>query len=1016
MRIVIDLQGAQSTGSRNRGIGRYSTSLALAMCRNRGSHEIILALNSAFGQSVEDIRDEFAELLPPEAIRVFTPLPEVNSLDDRRRVQREASAMAWEAFLASLEPDVVHVSSLFEGLSDDAITSIARYGFERFPTAVTLYDLIPLINKDHYLANPVIDRWYRRKIDDLSRADLLLSISESSRQEGIDYLGRSTDEIVNISTAADAQFKPLALSVTDAASLRKRYGLNRPFIMYTGGIDHRKNIEGLIEAYALLPATLRHQFALAVVCSCQEADRQRLLSLGAKVGLNAGDLVMTGFVPEKDLIALYSSCSLFVFPSWHEGFGLPALEAMWCGAPVIASDRSSLPEVIGWDDALFNPVDNQAIADKMTQALTDDVFRKALIDHGARQCTQFSWDRSAQTALAALEQLVAKGDGINGKAEPAASRPRMAYVSPIPPARSGIADYSAELIPELARYYELDLVVPDSFDTSAVEPGLRRQAKRIVSAGQFAEGHRRYDRVLYHFGNSDHHTHMFGLLSQVPGVVVLHDYFLSGILSYWEHHLNASHVWSQALYHSHGYHALTELTQPGAFERTMWTYPSNRDVIDNAIGVIVHSENSRRLARQWVGPGGDSNFRLIPHLRVPEQDLDRKAARARLGFGDDDIIICSFGIMAPTKHLRAILDGWLATLASEDKRVHLVFVGQNDAGDYGRSIAEKIANSGKADRIRITGWTDMAEFRDYLRAADLAVQLRTLSRGETSGTILDCMNFGVPIIVNANGSMADIPADCAVMLDDAFEQSELIAAIDTLVSQPETRLALGQRGRQLIESDHDPVQCGLLYHQAIEHFVDKSRCDPLAVADQIRDRFGSELPIEDRQFIADSLDWNAPKENVDGRILINLSSQLRAGHQTLSARHPLGAMLLKWVSDGSLERIEPIYWSAQTERFQYARAMMLKLLDLPLQMLDDDVVDFRMGDVMVNLRSDGDQEGGPAFGLRDVKRRVTMSVIDLVKKTGRPGGTGGAGPVLAQSLLDRLAKEGWFAADMKDVL
>jgi glycosyltransferase involved in cell wall biosynthesis len=1016
MRIVIDLQGAQSTGSRNRGIGRYSTSLALAMCRNRGSHEIILALNSAFGQSVEEIRDEFAELLPPEAIRVFTPLPEVNSLDDRRRVQREASAMAWEAFLASLEPDVVHVSSLFEGLGDDVVTSVARYGFGCYPTAVTLYDLIPLINQDHYLSNPVVDRWYRSKIDHLSRADLLLSISESSRQEGLEYLDRSEGEIVNISTAADAQFKPVSLSTADAAALRQRYGLRRPFIMYTGGIDHRKNIEGLIEGYALLPETLRQNYVLAVVCSCQEADRHRLVELGAQAGLKAGDLVMTGFVPENDLIALYSSCSLFVFPSWHEGFGLPALEAMWCGAPVIASNRSSLPEVIGWEDALFDPLDHQAMSDKMKQALTNATFRDALIDHGAKQCSRFSWDHSAKTALTALEQLVARFDRTLKSSDPTPKKPRLAYVSPIPPARSGIADYSAELIPELSRHYELDLVVPDSFDMSSVEPDLRRKVKRITSAGKFVQDHRRYDRVLYHFGNSDHHTHMFGLLEAVPGVVVLHDYYLSGALSYLEHRLNVTHVWSQALYHSHGYKALDKLAQPGAFEQTQWTYPSNLAVLDNATGVIVHSDYSRRLARQWVGRGGDEKFRLIPLLRVAEQNLDRRGARARLGFDDDDIIICSFGFMAPTKHVQAILNGWLAASASQDKRVHLVFVGENSGTDYGKKVTETIAASGKAERIHITGWLDMDAFRDYLRAADLAIQLRTLSRGETSAAVLDCMNYGLPIIINANGSMADIPADCAVRLDDEFSHSDLIAAIDRLVFQPEARKALGQRGRSLIETDHDPAQCAALYHQAIEHFADQFQTSPLAVAGKVRDSFGSALGEEDCQRLAECLDWNAPKYSVDGRVLINVSSHFESGRSDLCAQNPLGKVLVECVRGHSDPRIEPVYWSARTERFHYARGMMLQLLGLSPHILTDDVVDFRIHDVMINLHADQINDQVAVTALRDVGRRVAMTHVDLTKVK---GGTHDRKLVVhdrIQVLLNRFEESGWFPADSKDEL
>ena len=107
-----------------------------------------------------------------------------------------------------------------------------------------------------------------------------------------------------------------------------------------------------------------------------------LEQLAARHGMSRDELVLTGYVPDEDLVALYNLCALFVFPSWHEGFGLPALEAMRCGAPVIAANSSSLPEVVGWEDALFAPRSDDAMADKMTRALTDSSFRAELVRRG----------------------------------------------------------------------------------------------------------------------------------------------------------------------------------------------------------------------------------------------------------------------------------------------------------------------------------------------------------------------------------------------------------------------------------------------------------------------------------------------------------------------------------------------------------------------------------------------------------------------------------------------------------
>src|SRR5688500_9443570 len=143
MRIVIDLQGAQSTGSRTRGIGRYTLSLAHAILRQRGKHEVLIALNAMFPDTIQPIRAHFNGLLPQENIRLWQGTSPV-CFDNENAWRRRAAEFTREAFLASLRPDMVLVSSLFEGLGDDAVTSIGAFD-RNVPTAVIQYDLIPLL-------------------------------------------------------------------------------------------------------------------------------------------------------------------------------------------------------------------------------------------------------------------------------------------------------------------------------------------------------------------------------------------------------------------------------------------------------------------------------------------------------------------------------------------------------------------------------------------------------------------------------------------------------------------------------------------------------------------------------------------------------------------------------------------------------------------------------------------------------------------------------------------------------
>jgi glycosyltransferase involved in cell wall biosynthesis len=402
MRIVIDLQGAQCD-SRHRGIGRYSLALALAMVRNRRDHEIIIALSGLFPDTIESIRAAFDGLLPQENIRVwFAPGP-VHANDPSNTVRRHAAEYIREAFLASLQPDIVHITSLFEGFGDNAVHSIGLSS-SRLPCAVTFYDLIPLIQSEVYLTpHPTFETLYKEKLDHLRRADIYLAISESSRLEAIEHLGGSPEKSVNIAAAADEYFKPVHISNLEEQACRKHFGLTSPFLMYSGATDDRKNHLRLIKAFSLLSSNFRMKYQLAIVGKLPDEHREKFEKYAELCGLKSTDVVITGRVSDVEMVRLYNLCELFIFPSWHEGFGLPALEAMSCGAPVIGSNTTSLPEVIGRTDALFDPFDVNAISQKIEEVLLNQQLRNELAKHGLEQAKKFSWDTSSKSAINALE-------------------------------------------------------------------------------------------------------------------------------------------------------------------------------------------------------------------------------------------------------------------------------------------------------------------------------------------------------------------------------------------------------------------------------------------------------------------------------------------------------------------------------------------------------------------------------------------------------------------------------------
>jgi glycosyltransferase involved in cell wall biosynthesis len=945
MRIVIDMQGAQSSGSRNRGIGRYTLWLVEAMVRQRAEHEIVLALNGSFPDSVDALRAHFAELLPQQQIRVWQAPGPTTHLDPADAWRRKTAELLREAFLASLRPDMVLVTSLFEGLGDDTVTSIGLLS-STVPTACILYDLIPLIHRTPYLDNPAVAAWYEGKLGHMRRAALLLAISDSSRQEGLQHLGFGSAECVAISTATDARFVPEEFTDAQAQTIRQRHGLVRPFVMYTGGIDHRKNIEGLIRAYAMLSPALRLQHQLAIVCAIQPADRERLGRLAVKHGLSEQDVVFTGFVTEDDLLALYNLCKLFVFPSWHEGFGLPALEAMACGRAVIGANTSSVPEVIGRADALFDPRNDQSIADKMTQMLCDEGLRAELEQHGLVQSRKFTWEASARRALDAMAAWHgAQALETRASASPPAHRPRLAYVSPLPPERSGISDYSAELLPELSRHYEIEVIVAQP---EVTDP--RVQANCLVRSVEWFQAHAdRYDRVLYHFGNSSFHQHMFELLELVPGVVVLHDFFLSHIVRHTASTGVATGAWTEELYLSHGYAAVRDRFHAKNPDDAVYAYPCNSGVVNDALGLIFHSDASRRLADSWFGEFVGLDSAVIPLLRTPSHKPRATRHRQPLGLDESDFVVCSFGMLGATKLNHRLLDAWLSSDLSKDPRCLLVFVGENSRGPYGDELLKKIRTSGLGDRVRITGWTDASQYKDHLDAADVAVQLRALSRGETSAAVLDCMNHSLATIVNSNGSMAELPEGVVWKLADDFTDEELVAALETLWRDSAKRQTLGESSQRFVHQQHAPRLCAEKYAAAIETFYSAST-SPRRLEAALQEVEPAPTDGDAWLHLASAVCRAVPPRLKQQQLLVDVSQLAQVDSKT-GIQRVVRNVLTAWLTHPPNGlRIEPVYApSPDRPDYRYAKRFTLGMLECPQDALVDEPVEVQPGDMFIVL-------------------------------------------------------------------
>jgi glycosyltransferase involved in cell wall biosynthesis len=547
-----------------------------------------------------------------------------------------------------------------------------------------------------------------------------------------------------------------------------------------------------------------------------------------------------------------------------------------------------------------------------------------------------------RSASAILARLAALDSVCPAATKPGHTRRRLAFVSPLPPERTGIADYAAQLLPAMLDDFDITLIVQQQEVTL---PPILMSLPRHNTAWLADHAHE-FDQLIYQFGNSPFHSDMFGLLCRHPGVVVLHDFFLSNVLAYEQMTGGIPNAWSDALFYSHGYRALQASQLPDNHAEAMNEFPCNREVLEGATRVIVHSEYSLQLAREWYGPEAGRNWTVVPLPRAAPPQQDRHAARTALGIDDDTFLVCTFGYISPSKLSHVLVDAWIASNLHQNAKCMLMLVGANHPGEFGANLVDTIDNAGATKTVRITGWADETVYHQYLQAADAGVQLRATSRGETSAAVLDVMNYGIPTIVNANGSMAALPVDAVWMLPNEFNQAELVVALETLHGDAERRLDLGNRARDVLRNQHRPDHCAARYRDALDLAMAEAESSRHALLETLLSIPGLRQDDSTLRTLAVGL-AHAPDPLSPRQLLVDVSAivhhDLKTGIERVVRTQLLE--LLKLRQQGV--RVEPVYLSTQGNRwhYRYARSYALKLLGASAPTLHDVPIDLQEGDI-----------------------------------------------------------------------
>jgi glycosyltransferase involved in cell wall biosynthesis len=381
---------------------------------------------------------------------------------------------------------------------------------------------------------------------------------------------------------------------------------------------------------------------------------------------------------------------------------------------------------------------------------------------------------------------------------------RIAYFSPLPPARSGIADYSAELLPYLGKHADVTLFVDPNDPVDAALAA----AFPVHDAAAYARMHGRFDIGLYHMGNDAvGHEHVWQALQEYPGVVVVHEPLFYHFFQQRTVSRGDVRGFVRIIAQTYGDAAAQRVldniddtvVNPVAF-------PLVEPVLSEAKGAIVHNQYA---ARQLVTRCPQVPTAVIPHhLSLPGPyfsgagivaEHDSVAIRRELGLGDA-LVVGTFGFLTEWKRIPIALKAFARLYASHPNAVYCL-VGEVRLYD---DLMELVAAAGlPPDVVRITGRTTLDEFLKYMVATDVAVNLRYPTAGETSGTLIRLLGLGVPVIVSDVGSFAEFPDHvCAKIPVDGFEKETLTATLLALVEDDALRRSLAANARAYIRANH----------------------------------------------------------------------------------------------------------------------------------------------------------------------------------------------------------------------
>ena len=643
-------------------------------------------------------------------------------------------------------------------------------GFRSIPRVVTLYDLIPRLMPERFQHDWGQALWqdYLTRCDDLATDECyLLAISDATAKDFIKAYPLATSRVQVVTLASNySLFWPYVQG--DRLS-------DPPYVLYVGGFDPRKNMDNALRAFAAFAKDQQLQeVRFKVVCAHDSVARKNYFALARQLGVE-NQLDLLGYVDDEDLGYLFRSASIFFFPSLYEGFGLPVLDALACGLPVVASATSSIPEV-GGEHAIY--CDPKNVTD-MAYALNQAWNRRDPNDHrriaAVQHARSFRWEKTAHQYLQTFMEAVAARHLIR-KAS-CNRKPRVAYLSPWPPQKTGVANYSYHLMPYLLNRMNVTLFA--EFPEQAVPlAGLS-----IQSMDRYPNQAHDYDGAIYHLGNSLTHLKIYEYAWRIPGVVVLHDYNIHPSLQHGFLNRPQQLLYEETLkeYGVEGLSAWDHYLRTGN-QPDLWEFPMSHPIARRSHATIVHS---RWVAEQLAGISNILRVHLGADLQPNISETERQRLRQQLAMDDTCFWIGIFGFINQHKRIDSVMTA-MANLCRSGYPIRLLVVGE--VNDDRINLAALEQQYGLSEVIRYEGYVNSTHFLDYMKAVDVVANLRYPTMGESSASLYHALACGEPTLISDFASFSEIPdlvAWKAVPIENEIDQ--LVFFLKSLFRYPAAR-------------------------------------------------------------------------------------------------------------------------------------------------------------------------------------------------------------------------------------